>query len=269
VALLLAVMPVAACTRSDVASRPLEPTIIEYGLGDYAFTGPDTIPAGTVALRFRLSGAEPHVVTFIRLDQGKRMADVMAAGESVFDSAWAHPASGGVTISGGESPLYSFSLLPGRYLLLCYFHAKDGVPHYAKGMVKEVMVAGPVTGAASLPPAAQVEMVDFDYHVSAPLPAGRQTIRVLNPSGQAHEVLFKRLAPGTSLEAGQAWIAAGGREAPSPWLTWGGVSMEPGDTVFMTADFPAGHYRLVCFYRLPGEDRNHAERGMDRSITVN
>jgi plastocyanin len=238
-------------------------------MGEYAFTGPDTIPAGPVTLRFKLTGVEPHVMAFIRLEQGKRLADVMAAGESVFDSAWAHPTSGGVTISGGESPLYSFSLLPGRYLLLCYFHASDGLPHYAKGMVKEVVVAGPVTAAASLPPATQVEMVDFDYPVSAPLPAGRQTIRVLNPSGQAHEVLIKRLAPETSLEAGRAWIAAGGQVAPSPWLSWGGVSMEPGDTVLMTADFPAGHYRLVCYYRLPGETKNHAERGMDRFIVVN
>jgi hypothetical protein len=45
--------------------------------------------------------------------------------------------------------------------------------------------------------------------------------------------------------------------------------MEPGDTVFMTADFPAGHYRLVCFYKLAGEEKNHAQRGMDRFIVVN
>jgi hypothetical protein len=159
--------------------------------------------------------------------------------------------------------------VPGRYLLLCYFHAKDGVPHFAKGMVKEVTVAGPVAAAPPAPAVTQLEMIDFGYKMWPALPAGRQTIRVLNPTGQGHEVLIKRLTEGVTLEAGRAWIDSAAPKGPSPWIAWGGVNMEPGDTVFMTADFPAGYYRLVCFYKLAGEEQNHAERGMDEYIVVN
>jgi hypothetical protein len=258
----------AACDKGAPAAPPA--TVLEYALGDFHFNGPDTIPAGPVALRFKLTGAEPHVMNFIRLDQDKRLADLMAAGEGAFDSAWVEISSGGMTITDGESPVYTFSLKPGRYVLLCYFHAADGVPHFAKGMVKEVIVAGPVTAAPPAAPVAQVDLVDFGYKLSAPIPSGTQTLRVLNPSGQGHEVIIKRLKAGVSLEEGKAWIARSeAAKGPSPWIAWGGVNMEPGDTVFMTADFPRGDYRLVCFYKLPGDSLNHAERGMDTFITVN
>lgn len=258
----------AACNTKDgrVAAAP---TIVEYALGDFYFSGPDTIPAGPVVFRFKLTGAEPHVLNFIRLEEGKRLADFMAAGGGAFDSTWVDIESGGVSITSGDSPLYTFSLAPGRYVVLCYFESADHIPHFAKGMVKEVVVAGPVTPAPPSDPVSQVDLVDYSYVISAPLPAGRHTIRVVNPSGQGHEVIFKRLRDDVSLEAGRAWIdSAEMAKGRSPWDTWGGVNMEPGDTVFMTADFPAGTYRMSCYYMLPGDSLDHAQRGMDMFVTM-
>lgn len=68
----------------------------------------------------------------------------------------------------------------------------------------------------------------------------------------------------------RAWEDAGEGRGPSPWIPMGGVrEVAPGDTLYMTREFPRGTYRLACFYVTPGARENHARLGMQTYIEVN
>ena len=110
------------CKGEPVAART---PAIEYTLGDYFFQGPDTVPAGRVTFRLKLASEAPHVLDLIRLEQGKRIGDLMAAGEDAYDSSWVKSVGGGVTSKAGTDPTYTLNLEPGLYVILCYFSAPD------------------------------------------------------------------------------------------------------------------------------------------------
>lgn len=242
---------------------------VEYELGEYYFRGPDTLPAGRVNLKVRLNGKEGHVIDLIQLKDGKRIGDLMAAGESAYDSSWVAFAGAGITAMEG-TPVYSLVLEPGVYVLLCYFHT-DGAPHFARGMIKEVTVTGAAQPLAPPPRHdAEIVMVDYGYEMPVPLAAGTRTLRVVNPSPQPHEVIIARLKDGMTLEDVRTWEEAGAGNDSSPWVAMGGVGdVGAGDSLYMTRDFPRGTYRLACFYVTPGAKENHARLGMKTYIEVN
>jgi hypothetical protein len=245
------------------------PPVVEYTLGDYYFQGPDIIPAGTVTLKLHLASDAPHVLDLLRLEQGKRLPDLLAAGESAFDSSWVKSVGGGVTSKAGTSPTYTLKLEPGVYVLLCYFSAPDHQPHFAKGMIREVMVQGEAPASAPPIPDVEVELVSFGFNLSKPLTAGSQVIRVVNPSGEPHEMIISRLKDGFTLEQAKARADSAEPKGPSPWENYGGVAdLTPGDTTTMTATLTPGTYRMFCYFQKEGETQNHAQRGMDRYFTV-
>ncbi|MBP2647379.1 MAG: hypothetical protein H6Q77_1003 [Gemmatimonadetes bacterium] len=251
---------------SSLSCRP-EPApelpVIDYTLGDYFFQGPDTVPAGRVTFRLELASEAPHVLDLVRLEQGKRIGDLMAAGEDAYDSSWVKSVGGGVTSKAGTRPEYTLRLVPGVYVMLCYFSAPDHEPHFAKGMVKELIVRGTAPSTALPQPDLEVRLVSFGFEVSAPLAAGLRTIRVTNPSDQPHEMIISRLKDGFTLEQARARADSAEPKGPSPWENYGGVAdLAPGDTTVMTATFTPGTYRMFCFFRAKDEKMNHAERGM-------
>lgn len=255
-----------ACKGEPPAAAP---PVIDYTLGDYFFQGPDTIPAGTVTIRLKLASEAPHVLDLIRLDGGKRIGDLMAAGEDAYDSSWVKPVGGGVTSRASTDPSYTLKLEPGVYVILCYFSAPDHQPHFAKGMIKELVVRGPAPAAAPPQPDMEVQLLSFGFKLSSPLTSGTHTIRVTNPSSEAHEMIIARLKDGFTLEQAKARADSAEPKGPSPWENYGGVAdLEPGDTTTMTATFIPGTYRIFCFFQNKGETQNHAERGMSEMVVV-
>ncbi len=243
--------------------------VIEYTLGDYFFQGPDTVPAGTVTFRLKLASEASHVLDLVRLEQGKRIGDLMAAGEDAFDSSWVKSVGGGVTSKAGTSPTYTLRLVPGVYVMLCYFSAPDHQSHFAKGMVRELIVRGTAPSAAPPQPDLEVQLVSFGFGISAPVTAGTRIIRVVNPSDQPHEMIISRLKDGFTLEQAKARADSAEPKGLSPWENYGGVAdLTPGDTTVMTAAFSPGTYRMFCFFQAAGEEKNHAERGMTRVFRV-
>lgn len=258
---------VLACKGEPAVNTP---PVIEYTLGDYFFQGPDTIPAGTVTLKLKLVSEAAHVLDLLRLEQGKRIGDLMAAGESAYDSSWVKSVGGGVTSKSGASPTYTLKLEPGVYVMLCYFSAPDHEPHFAKGMIREVVVRGPEASAALPQPDLEVQLLSFGYNVSSPITAGVRTIRAVNPSSEPHEMIISRLKDGFTLEQAKARADSAEPKGPSPWENYGGVAdLSPGDTTVMTATFTPGTYRMFCFFQKEGEKQNHAARGMSQVFTVN
>lgn len=266
-ACMLLLLGLLACKGEPVAQAP---PVIDYTLGDYFFQGPDTIPAGTVTFRLKLASEAAHVLDLIRLEQGKRIGDLMAAGEGAYDSSWVKSVGGGVTSREGTDPTYTLKLEPGTYVLLCYFSAPDHEPHFAKGMIKEVIVRGPALSAAPPQPDIDVQLVSFGFRVSTPITAGAHVIRATNPSDQPHEMIISRLKDGYTLEQAKARADSAEPKGPSPWQNYGGVAdLAPGDTTVMTGSFTPGTYRMFCFFQNKDEKENHAARGMSQFFVVN
>jgi hypothetical protein len=88
-------------------------------------------------------------------------------------------------------------LEPGNYAMICFIPGADGIPHVAKGMVRPLTVT-PGSGTTAAPPEAEVVMklVDYDFQLSKPIPAGRHTIRIENAGPQEHEVAIVKLDRG-------------------------------------------------------------------------
>jgi hypothetical protein len=257
---------VLACKGEPAAETP---PVIEYALGDYYFHGPDTIPSGTVTIKLKLESEAGHVLDLIRLDSGKRIGDLMAAGESAYDSSWVKPVGGGITSREGTDPTYTLKLEPGVYVLLCYFNAPDHQPHFAKGMIREVIATGPARTPAVAKADVDVQMLDYSYAVSTPITAGARVIRATNPSRQPHEMIIVRLKDGFTLEQANARADSTDPKGPSPWEHYGGVAdLSPGDTTVMAASFTPGTYRMFCFFQGKDEKQNHAELGMSQVFTV-
>jgi len=255
-----------ACKGEPVAAAP---PVIDYTLGDYFFQGPDTVPAGTVTFRLKRVSEAAHVFDLLRLEQGKRIGDLMAAGDDAYDSSWVKPVGGGVTSRAGTDPTYTLKLEPGVYVLLCYFGAPDHQPHFAKGMIKELVVRGDAPATAPPQPDMEVQLVSFGFNISVPITAGTHVIRATNASDQAHEMIISRLKDGYTLEQAKARADSAEPKGPSPWENYGGVAdLSPGDTTVMTATFTPGTYRMFCLYQSKGEKMNHAKMGMEQIFRI-
>lgn len=254
---------------SGCAPKRADIPVVDVALGDYFFHAPDTIPSGRVAFRLNVKGGHGHVMDLIRLDQGKTLKDLMAAGEGAADSLWAVSVGGGVSGVEAASPTYTLSLKPGRYVMLCYFGDSTHTPHFMKGMIKEV-IAVPNAGVLPLPrPDLTVQTVDYSYSYSTPISAGSRTIAVVNASQQPHEMVMKRLKDGASLEQALAREDSTDPKGPSPWEPFGGVGDIPaGDTIMMQHTFKPGHYLVFCFFEVKGDTVGHYGHGMHQIITV-
>ncbi len=125
--------PVAAAPAADVTIR----------LTDYDFQLSQPLTAGRHVVRVDNAGAQAHEVVIAALAPGKTLHDFIAweqGGEKgpLPTGQWL----GGVTTldAGGHSQ-FATTLVPGSYLLLCFWpDAKDGKPHIMHGMGKEIRV---------------------------------------------------------------------------------------------------------------------------------
>lgn len=113
-------------------------------LSEYAFSLPTTLTAGAHVIDVRNEGTQSHMALLWRLRRGKSAADVVHWMDTPSDTGPA-PVTllGGVPdLAVGRSARLLFSLTPGRYLLICLVDdVHDHKPHYAHGMVREIVVA--------------------------------------------------------------------------------------------------------------------------------
>jgi uncharacterized cupredoxin-like copper-binding protein len=165
----------------------------------------------------------------------------------------------------------TLDMRPGRYALVCFVDVPDGVPHVAKGMIKELTVT-PAAGGAAVAAAPSPDVVltlrDYSFELSKPLAMGRQTIEVRTAENtQPHEVELIRLAPGKSAEQMLAWLRKS--EGPPPGQGLGGVAAAvPGATNYFTADLTPGDYLLICFVPDTKDGKPHFMHGMTKKVTV-
>ena len=266
----VAAVTLAGCRSSQpaketAASGANEVTVTAH---DYAFDAPAEIPAGLTTFHLVNRGPSLHHLQLIRLDGGKTGNDFVAALKAGGPPPlWASLAGGPNPPEPGSTTSATVSLEPGDYAIVCFVPAVDGMPHLMKGMVHQLKVVGPSREVAE--PAADVVMklVDFDFQLSAPLAAGRHTIRVENAGTQPHEVAIIRLQPGKTPEDFAAWGEK--PEGPAPGALFGGMTgIMPGGHAFANVDLPAGDYALMCFFPDGKDGKPHFAHGMMKLIKV-
>ncbi|HEX5634697.1 MAG TPA: hypothetical protein VFX50_15750, partial [Gemmatimonadales bacterium] len=256
----------AAALIAFPASDPVKPRTLTIDAHEFAYTMPDSVPAGVYTIELNNGGKEEHHAVFIRLEQGKRLADLMAAmGPDGPFPSWA------TFVGGPEGPMphgnVTLPLKPGRYAIICFIPSADGMPHLAKGMSKELLVTGKKL-EGSMPRAdAELSLQDYSFRFSKPLKAGRQTIDVLVRNGQPHEIAIHRLEPGKTATDFVRWLAK--PEGPPPATLHGGIApLAAGETAQFTVDLPPGTYALICHIPDHKDGKAHLTHGMWQEVTI-
>jgi hypothetical protein len=237
---------------------------------DYAFSAPDTVPAGLMEIRLLNRGTEMHHVWLIRLDAGKTMADLFGAMKPDGPlPSWAREVGGPNTPGPGGESTAILRMVAGRYAMICVIPSADGKAHVMKGMAKEMTVtpATSNTSSANLRVSATMTLLDYGFKFSQPLQAGRQTIRVTNAAAQAHEVVIVRLQAGKTPADVLAWMEK--MEGPPPGAPIGGTTpMARGEENLITLDLTPGEYGLICFAPDAKDLKPHFLHGMISQFTV-
>jgi len=237
---------------------------------DYKFDAPDSVPAGMTTVHLVDNGSEMHHVAFVRLNDGKTMADVATAMKNQGPMPMWAVDHGGVNPShpGGGMSSATQMLEPGNYALICFIPSADGVPHFAKGMVRPLTVTAS-TDASAPAPTADIVMTlnDYTFTTSKPITAGKHTIQIKNAGSQSHELVLARMVPGKKAADFPAWVDK--MVGPPPAELIGGVpAMAKGTDAYITADFTPGDYGFICFIPDAKDGKPHFVHGMVQDVHV-
>ena len=265
-----AILVLAACAKKDAPPpAPPAPQEVTFTATDFAFTGPDSIAPGVTSIRVVNQGQQDHHLILGQLTDGKTMQDLLAfmqanpTGEPTF-LTW----RGGANAIAPNGSNASVSDLPaGRYVAICFLpDPADGKPHVAKGMIRELVVAGP-RGEAAVP-ATTLEARTSDYEFIMPaLTAGTHTIHYINDGPKTHEIQLYRLNEGATMENFMAAMAPGSTTPPPGVAVGGPGALSAGGDNYFTVTLEPGKYLVVCFVPDP-DGVPHAMKGMVQELTI-
>jgi hypothetical protein len=244
------------------------PNVVTVVANDFLFQAPAQIPAGLTKFVLKGQGKEIHHATIAKLEEGKTVADLMAAFKTPGPPpSWVTFVGGPNVPDPGAEANATVDLTPGNYALICFVDTPDKVPHFAKGMVHGFTVTPASTNAMTPTADISLSLVDYAFNFDKPLTAGRHTIKVTNPAPQDHEIQLVRLAPGKTMADLQRWVEK--MEGPPPGSAVGGVaSMKPGATNYFEVDLAAGEYVAICFVPDHKDGKPHHVHGMATQFRV-
>ena len=257
-----------AATAAAAPAAAATPNMVTFNARDFAFDGPDTIPAGLTMFHLNASGNDLHHVQLMKLEDGKTYADFEAAMKAGPPPAWAKPYGGVNPPEPGGMAIATQTMEPGNYAVVCFVDGPDRIPHIMKGMMKPLTVT-PVANANMTEPNADVTMSlsDYKFTLSKPLVAGQQLIKVENLATQHHEVAIVQLAPGKTLEDLRTWV--GTMKGPPPGKPLGGIpAFLPGKNTYFEVNLTPGDYALICFLPDEKDGKPHHQHGMTQQFTV-
>lgn len=124
-----------------ISEARMGPADVQVTLRDYSFDFAPELTAGRHTLRVQNAAAQPHEVIVFKLAPGKTAQDLMAWMQTEQGAPPAMPMGGTTLLSTGEVNQVTADFEPGEYALLCFVpDAKDGKPHVAHGMVRQITV---------------------------------------------------------------------------------------------------------------------------------
>ena len=244
-------------------------SVVTITATDYAFGGPDSIPAGLVTLRLVNAGREPHQAGLVRIDSGKSGAAVEAAMTAPgAPPAWTVFVGGPDVVPPGDTANSTQPLAPGRYFLVCFVPSPDGKLHLEKGMFRWLVArdASAPAPEPQLPGDVTVTLNDYGFEVAPSLTAGTHTLRVLNAGPQLHELMLLALAPGKRAADVVAWEQGGMKGIPPARPLGGIVGLTPGRSAAFRVTLAPGSYVLACFVPDATDAKSHAVHGMVKEI---
>lgn len=128
-------------TEDDTATE--EDGSVTYVATEFAYEGPDTLPAGKVTIEMDNKGKQSHELVMGELLDGKTIDDVNALlekGAPGKPPKWFKMA-GGTGAKPGEAGKLDADLTAGNYVFICFVPDKASkMPHALLGMVKNVTV---------------------------------------------------------------------------------------------------------------------------------
>ena len=253
----------------QAAPAPLGAHVVPVITRDFAFTLADSLPAGLTTFRLRNDGRQPHHLMLYRLEPGKRLGDVLAAlNAGGAHPAWMHAVGGPNAVPPGGESIGTVLLTPGSYVAFCHVKSPDRVLHFAKGMIRALVVTQASGPAAPLPTAdLTITLHDYSFAFSRPPTSGWHRIAVRNEGTQRHELILSRLAPGKTSRDFTAWMNT--QQGPPPVTPSGGTTDLPaGGTMVIDVQLQRGTYSVVCRVRDAADGRPHDEHGMYSQFVV-
>jgi hypothetical protein len=121
--------------------KPPVVTLVKVNAIDYAFSTPETTPAGIVTFNVVNNGADLHAMAVFELPPNHTLKEFL-------DQYHAHGIIPVWMVSLGQTPTFApktevfltVRMKPGRYILACLIPAQDGRMHTEKGMVTMMTV---------------------------------------------------------------------------------------------------------------------------------
>ena len=258
-------------TDTAAAAAPPAPNVVTIRATNYAFTAPDTVPAGLTTLRLVVDSGFHHA-TLLRIGEGKTFADLGAALQAMKPGspppAWIIDEGGPNPPMPGDTATVTVDLQPGTYAVTCFVDVPDHVPHMAKGMLHQLVVV-PSAGPAAAAPVADVSvtMKDYGWDITPSLTAGEHTLKVENVAQQSHEFFVIRLDDGKTPEDFGKWAAT--YKGPPPGRAMGGLAaMRPGAVAWVKLSLTPGNYMMICFVPDAKDGKAHMEHGMVYPFTI-
>ena len=110
-------------------------------LVDYGFELSTPLTAGRHTLRIEDAGPQMHELVFVKLEPGKTIQDAAAWLEKPEGPPPGALIHGVAPMTTGMANVVTVDLTPGEYGMICFVpDTKDGKPHIAHGMIKQITV---------------------------------------------------------------------------------------------------------------------------------
>lgn len=133
------IRPLTVVEGASTAAAPTPDITIK--MSDYAFDPSTPLTAGHHVIRVENVGPQPHEMVMVKLDPGKTMQDFATWAMKLQGPPPGVPLGGASPMSTGEANTVTVDLAPGEYGFICFVgDSKDGKPHLAHGMIKQVTV---------------------------------------------------------------------------------------------------------------------------------
>lgn len=245
---------------------------IKVNAADYSYIAPLNVRAGWTRVILTNTGAEPHHVQFLRLNDGvtaEQFEEALKQGEGPAMALVKQIGGVGAVHPGGTASAV-LNLTAGEYVILCLIPSpSDGMAHHAKGMIRR-MTVNDADGHGMEPAAGlTVKLQDFAFDMPATLATGPLTIKVTNDGPEAHEFNILKLEEGKTAADVMAFLGgqAGG---PPPFAPVGGANgIDAGGVEYAELNFKPGSYVAICNIPSPkAEGHPHFTLGMIKEFTV-